>query len=245
MNFLRTAFGFTLAFAILVAITIGAGLLFVPEPRGFPFVFVVGQIVLGEAILLLMILRSFGTADRGASGPSSLAQVGTYRLFVAAYVASLALTIAYFGWVRPQTPMDLAFYGIQLLVLGVPLALAIMSETTVRFMDQGVRADAAAKAEAGASIAKAVAALEDTVLWTSAQVRGKAAVGLQKLELAHRTLKRAVDAKIGLKGSTADAVGQDLDGVVGRLRRAVGEDRDLDVALTQAAEDLQRIAARL
>jgi hypothetical protein len=250
MNFFRTFLGTVLAFAILAAVTIGAALLFVPGPHSFNFYFILAQILAGEFALMLFILRGFSTAHAGATGPSGVAQQGSYRIFAFAYAISLVMTIAYFGFVRQTSVsavsgLDFAFYGVQLLVIGLPLVVLIMAETSLRFVEQPGQAEAALKDRAGETIQKAVAALEDTILWAQPKAREAAATGIQRLEMAHRSLKSAVAAKLGMKSGAVRDIGGDLDGVIGRLRRAAGEDRDLNQALIEAAEDVTRIAARL
>ncbi|MCC6917703.1 MAG: hypothetical protein IT548_00780 [Alphaproteobacteria bacterium] len=236
--------GTILAFAVLAAVTLGAALLFVKEPdRTLSFYVIVGQLLLGEAVLFMLMSRSFiATARRG--GASGVAQIGTYRLFLLAYIVSLAITISYFGfgYQRQGGVNDYIFAGIQVIVLGVPLFMAMMSETTTRFVEQDGR-DAQAEARRGQRrLDKALGGIEDLVSSLPVEQRGSSE--LQNVELGMRTLRNSINSKLGLRGYDSRELADQIEDLESGFKRSLLSG-NAGAALSDLAAQLTRAAQRL
>jgi hypothetical protein len=245
MNRFRTVFVYLIAFAILAAVTIGAALLFFKEPqRTIAFYVVVGQIVAGEAILFLLLARSIISTGR-KGGASGVTQLGTYRTFLLAYFVSLAITVAYFGFnVQRQGEVnDYIFAGIQLLVLGIPLFYAIMSESTQRF----VQADGLAAQEEGdraqRRARRAFRGIEEAIDTLPAEARTGAA--MQQLDLAMRTLRSSIDAKLGLRNADSRDLVDDIEDLEARFKAGVRNGGAPDTVIADLAAQVTRAAQRL
>ncbi len=245
MNRFRTVFVYLIAFAILAAVTVGAALLFFKEPqRTIAFYVVVGQILAGEAILFLLLARSIISTGR-TGGASGVTQLGTYRTFLLAYVASLAITVAYFGFnVHRQGEVnDYIFAGIQLLVLGIPLFYAIMSESTQRFVqadgldaqEEGDRAQRRAR--------RAFRGIEEAIDTLPAEARSGAA--MQSLDLAMRTLRSSIDAKLGLRNADSRDLVDDIEDLESRFKAGVRTGGAPDTVIADLAAQVTRAAQRL
>lgn len=245
MNRARTVFVYFIAFAILAAVTIGAALLFFKEPqRTIAFYVVVGQILAGEAILFLLLARSIISTGRDG-GASGVTQLGTYRIFFLAYFASLAITVAYFGFGvhRNGEVNDYIFAGIQLLVLGIPLFYAIMSESTQRFV-QADGLDAQDEADrAQRRVRRAFRGIEDSIDDLPAEAKGGAA--MQQLDLAMRTLRSTIDAKLGLRNRDSRDLVDDIEDLESRFKAGARAGATPDETIADLAAQVTRTAGRL
>lgn len=244
MNRFRTVFVAFIAFAILAAITIGAALLFVPGPYTIAFYAVVGQIVAGEMILFLLLARSFLSTGR-TGGASGVTQLGTYNVFTIAFFISLVITIGYFGFgvEREGTVNDYIFAGIQLLVLGIPLVFLIMAETTMRFTEQDGR-DAQDEAErAKRRVTRAFRGIEQSIDDIPPGERDPAA--MQQIEMAMRTLKSAIDSKLGLRNRDSRDLVDDIEDLETRFKTTLRSGAGVKLALGDVAAQITRAAQRL
>lgn len=244
MNRFRTVFVAFIAFAILAAITIGAAMLFVPGPYTIAFYAVVGQIVAGEMILFLLLARSFISTGR-SGGASGATQLGTYNIFTIAFFVSLVITIGYFGFgvQREGTANDYIFAGVQLLILGIPLVFLILAETTMRFTEQDGRDAQEESGRAKRRVTRAFKGIEQAIDDIPAGDRDPAS--MQQIELAMRTLKSAIDSKLGLRNADSRDLVDDIEDMEIRFKTSLRGGGGVKLALSDVAAQITRAAQRL
>lgn len=244
MNRFQTVLVALVAFVILGAITVGAAMLFVPGPYTIAFYAVVGQIVVGEVIVFLLLARSIIASGR-RGGASGATQLGTYNLFFIAYYVSLVLTVGYFGFnvEREGTANDYIFAGIQLLVLGLPLVFIMMSETTMRFVEEDGR-DAQDEADrAKRRVAKAFRDLDETIADIPPAERDGAA--MQQLDMAMRTLRASIDSKLGLRNRDSRDLADEIEDLESRFKASLRSGAGARPAIADLAAQVSRATQRL
>lgn len=244
MNRFQTVLVVFVAFAILSAITVGAAMLFIPGPYTIAFYAVVGQIVVGEIILFLLLARSIIASGR-RGGASGATQLGTYNIVFIAYFVSLVLTVGYFGFnvEREDTANDYIFAGIQLLVLGIPLVFVIMSETTMRFVEEDGRDAQDEAARAKRRVTKAFRDLDQAIADIPPEERDGAA--MQQLDLALRTLKSTIDSKLGLRNRDSRDLADEIEDLESRFKASLRSGMGTRPAIADLAAQVSRATQRL